>query len=323
MGYNFRKSINLGKGFKINLSKSGIGYSFKVPYGRVTKTASGKVNYNYTGEKLKGKRFQNKNSSVDTMTDIDSADIENFRVAEYCEIINKISILLWINRISNILILVTLFTIINLYFLIALAIGVIVKILIKSVFSLKLEYTLDGESAKVYGDRIKAWLSLNNCKKIWQVLSESKVANKKTNAGLSRNVTRKSIRILNKSPFYISTNVDSILLNLKKEILIMLPDKILIIRGCKAGAIDYDSLKMEVLETEFIEGKKAPTDAKIIDYRWKYSNKNGESDKRYKNNKKLPVYLYGVIRLTSEEGLNVEIQCSNVNIIDSFKKYVI
>lgn len=30
MGWRFRKSINLGLGFRINLSKSGIGYSWGV-----------------------------------------------------------------------------------------------------------------------------------------------------------------------------------------------------------------------------------------------------------------------------------------------------
>ena len=43
MGFNFRKSFNLGKYFKINLSKSGIGFSFGVPGFRVTKTANGKL----------------------------------------------------------------------------------------------------------------------------------------------------------------------------------------------------------------------------------------------------------------------------------------
>lgn len=309
-------------GFKINLSKSGVGYSFKVPYGRITKTASGKVNYNYTGEEPKGERYQDENPSVDTMTDIESADIENFRVAEYCEIINKITILLWLNRISNLLIILSIFAVVNLYFLIALVVGAIVKILIKTVFSLKFEYTLDDENSKEYNSKIKSWLSLNECKKVWQVVSEAKVTNKKTNAGLSRNVIRKSIKIANKTPYYLSTNVEVILLKLKKETLIMLPDKALIIRGCRAGAIGYDGLKIEVLETEFVENKKAPRDAKIVEYRWKYSNKNGEADKRYKNNKKLPIYLYGVIHLTSEEGLNVEIQCSNVEITKKFKAII-
>ena len=41
MGFRFRKSINIG-GFRINLSKTGIGYSFGFPGMRVTKLANGR-----------------------------------------------------------------------------------------------------------------------------------------------------------------------------------------------------------------------------------------------------------------------------------------
>ena len=43
MGLRFRKSINLGGGFRINLSKSGIGYSFGVKGARVTKKSNGGI----------------------------------------------------------------------------------------------------------------------------------------------------------------------------------------------------------------------------------------------------------------------------------------
>lgn len=43
MGFRFRKSINLGGGFRINLSKSGIGYSYGGKGFRVTKRADGKT----------------------------------------------------------------------------------------------------------------------------------------------------------------------------------------------------------------------------------------------------------------------------------------
>lgn len=41
MGFRFKKSFNLGKGLKINLSKHGIGYSVGTKGVRVTKTAKG------------------------------------------------------------------------------------------------------------------------------------------------------------------------------------------------------------------------------------------------------------------------------------------
>lgn len=37
MGFRYRKSINLGGGFRVNLSKSGIGYSWGTKGYRVTK----------------------------------------------------------------------------------------------------------------------------------------------------------------------------------------------------------------------------------------------------------------------------------------------
>ncbi|GAA0063623.1 DUF4236 domain-containing protein [Clostridium sp. CTA-1] len=48
MGFRYRKSINLGGGFPINLSKSGVGYSWGVPGYRVTKTANGKLRKTYS-----------------------------------------------------------------------------------------------------------------------------------------------------------------------------------------------------------------------------------------------------------------------------------
>ena len=41
MGFRFRKSINLGGGFRVNLSKSGVGYSWGTKGARITKTAKG------------------------------------------------------------------------------------------------------------------------------------------------------------------------------------------------------------------------------------------------------------------------------------------
>ena len=41
MGFRFRKSINLGGGFKINLSKSGVGYSWGTKGFRYTRKSTG------------------------------------------------------------------------------------------------------------------------------------------------------------------------------------------------------------------------------------------------------------------------------------------
>ena len=43
MGFRYRKSINLGKGFRVNMSKSGPGFSWGGNGFRLTRTAKGNI----------------------------------------------------------------------------------------------------------------------------------------------------------------------------------------------------------------------------------------------------------------------------------------
>lgn len=71
-----------------------------------------------------------------------------------------------------------------------------------------------------------------------------------------------------------------------------------------------------------VESNQVPSDAKIIDYTWLHVNKNGTPDKRFKNNPQLPISLYGSISIKSTNGLHVELQCSNVEIVNKFEKMI-
>lgn len=71
MGFRFRKSINLG-GVRVNLSKSGIGYSVGTKGARITKTANGRTRttlsipntgLSYVSESSKKKKNHNKNNT--------------------------------------------------------------------------------------------------------------------------------------------------------------------------------------------------------------------------------------------------------------------
>ena len=42
----------------------------------------------------------------------------------------------------------------------------------------------------------------------------------------------------------------------------------------------------------------------IVDYTWRYVNKSGGPDKKFKDNPKISVMLYSDIRFTSSNGLN-------------------
>ena len=340
MGLRFRKSINLGGGFRINLSKSGVGYSWGVKGYRVTKTASGRTRKTYsipgTGiswvdESRNSRRRLNQgqahNTPVmqpqDVMADIDSAAIDNFQAAEYSTIIEQIKKTIKFNNWFNICLLSTILAFAIPFFFVFTAIGIVGKIFLKSKGIVDLEYEMDDEITTKYTNRTNTWMSLNQCYKMWQITQQATVSNRKVNAGAGRDINRNILKFTNKLPYYLKTNVSCVVIPLKKEKLIMLPDKILLIRKNDVGVISYDNLHIAVNGTRFIESEGVPRDSQVIDYTWQYVNKNGSPDRRYSNNRQLPICLYATILVTSSEGLNVEIQCSNVSIAEEFSKHCI
>ena len=205
-------------------------------------------------------------------------------------------------------------------FFILTSVGVVGKIFLMAKGIVDLEYEMDTESEGKHNNRISTWMSLNQCSKMWQITQQATVSNRKVNAGADRNVSRNNLKLTNKPPYYIKTNVTCVVIPLKKEKLIILPDKMLVLRKNSAGVVSYENLHVDVKRTRFIESWSVPRDSQILSYTWQYVNKNGSPDKRYNNNRQLPVCLYAEILLTSAEGLNVEIQCSNVSIAEEFGK---
>lgn len=344
MGMRFRKSINLGGGFRINLSKSGIGYSWGAPGFRHTKTASGKrrntysipgTGISYVSESGKKKSAAKKSSqnnyaaqpqpyqnfnNADNFTEISSASINNFQSAEYSELLHSISRILKADKVANVLSIFIIFSLAPtpLFFIVGI-IGLLLKLYVRIGAHIKLDYEMDAYYQEKYTERINTWETLNTSQMLWQILGAGNVTNQKVEAGASRTVTRKAIKLSSKVPFFLKTDVKIIALNLQKEKIIILPDKILIIRGTKIGAEDYDKVSISVSSTEFIEHQFVPRDTEVLCHTWQYVNKNGGPDKRFKDNRQLPVCKYGVIKLRSESGINVELQCSNYNIANQLK----
>lgn len=99
MGFRFRKSINLGGGLKVNLSKSGIGYSVGTKGFRITKSAKGgvygTVSAPGTGMSYRTKNLNSKVHSKNTVQIQNSTDglieISPLHTQEQQNIINEIN----------------------------------------------------------------------------------------------------------------------------------------------------------------------------------------------------------------------------------------
>ena len=336
MGFRYRKSINLGGGFRINLSKSGVGYSWGTKGYRITKTAKGTTRRTYSipgtglsyteesggrSNRQTGNRNTNRAPSqpayqslnVSDERVIESADISQFKQVEQGNVSSAVERVIRLNWIGTILLWGTLLAFGNPVFWLLPVAGVILKVVARTSGRIDLEYSFDAEKEEEHLRRMDAWQLLVEGDKEWQILTEQQNANVRNHAGASRSSKRAECKIAKAHPFYIKTNVDTIQIILhNKESLIILPDKVLLVRKRKVGAIDYSDFIINVSSTRFVESDSVPKDAQIVGQTWQYVNKNGTPDRRHKDNKQFPVCMYGQITLCSASGLNVELHISNL-----------
>lgn len=339
MGTRFRKSINLGNGFRVNVSKSGIGYSWGIPGFRITKTAKGKTRRTYsvpatgishTTENRNINRSNTKhpvpsqktvsqtNIPTNGTIQLDAGNINSYCSAEYEDFLYAIHRYKNLNLVANILLL-TIFLIAMPIFVISFVVGIVLKIYVYLYCRIPIEYQLDAEMKIAYEQRTNMWYSLNSSKKLWQLTSYSNVTNKKMTAGADRLVDRHSIKIKKDTPKFLKTNMTFVHLVLGKEQIYLLPDRAIVIRGTKIGSLSYDDIRISASDYEFIEAQAVPSDCEVIGNTWLKVNKDGTPDRRFKENCQIPVCKYGLIKLQTSARMDIRICCSNPKLLQNFK----
>jgi hypothetical protein len=175
----------------------------------------------------------------------------------------------------------------------------------------RLFYELDGAEQQKHSIVQQALGQLSQCQRIWRVEGESATFDRKRNAGASSLVRRTTITVGNLNPPRVETNVPVPCVNMGRSQLFFLPDVILYREGGRYGAVAYGDFRIEQGFTQFIESDAVPLDAAVVSHTWRYVNRNGGPDRRFNNNRQLPVLRLGVLVFTSAKGLNIQLNTSN------------
>ena len=331
MGFRYRKSINLGGGFRINISKSGVGYSWGVKGYRITKTARGTTRRTSsipgTGlsfvEETSNKKITSNQNNIPSIDNnhYDTKEIVNNITNEFVSegledilhaarrtmVLNKITtVLFWLSLL--LFFIKPIYTSISLIFL-------IFRIFIKTFGRVKLEYCIEEDQKEIIESRLNQILKLFECKKIWRLIESSNVIDKKYSSGASTTVVRVECHTSTKVPFPFKTSEKAGVFKSGKETLIFLPDKLFVIQKNKIGALNYSDITTDKRTTRFVESESVPKDSEIVGQTWKYINKSGGPDRRFKDNRQIPICEYGEIEMTSSAGLNTLFMFSNPNVL--------
>jgi hypothetical protein len=183
-------------------------------------------------------------------------------------------------------------------------------------------YDFEPEIEEAYGRLHGCASSLAACAGTWHIEAEGQVLDRKYHAGASSLVRRKSTFIRKAEPPYLKTNVETISIGVGRQTLHFFPDRVLVYDKDGVGAVNYRDLRLGVQPGRFIEDGPVLYDAKVVDRTWRYVNKSGGPDRRFKDNKELPICLYEQISLSSASGLNELIQVSRCGVAEDFAEAI-
>ncbi|MFK0334836.1 SH3 domain-containing protein [Rhizobium sp. NPDC090275] len=168
-------------------------------------------------------------------------------------------------------------------------------------------YDLEGDAETAYTKLAQGFDAMRSCAGKWHVEAGGTITNLtawKRNAGASHLVEKKSTTLAYSLPSVIKSNLTPPALNVGKQVMYFFPDVVLMQEGSRIGAITYRDLEIRWQDSRFIEDGPVPSDARIVDHTWKHPNKSGGPDRRFKDNKQIPICLYEVIHFRSDSGVN-------------------
>lgn len=164
----------------------------------------------------------------------------------------------------------------------------------------------DGSFAAIQG----ACEKLAGANRVWYVATEQHTVDWKRQAGANFLVERKQAQVKVIEPPFISTNVTIWGVEAGNTKILFFPDTALIFQQGQYQAAPYESVNISFSLSRFAD-LSPPQDAEIIGHTWQYVNKNGGPDRRFSNNRQIPLALYGIVRITSSSGVDLRLYVSS------------
>jgi hypothetical protein len=339
MGFFFRKSIGFGP-VRLNFSKSGVGASVGVKGARLTVPAHGSTYITvgshgfYYRQSVKtanvaGARTQEHSShSSASAEEPRDGTIPTASIGELVECSNK-DLVRQLNERANV-------KDTSLLAWISCGIGVMAAVLASDPRWLaptvvlatlarflhrrhvdhtttRLIYSLSDAESVHYARVQQAIEHLAKSQRVWRITQEVAVNQPKLHAGASSVIMRHSVGVGPLQIPRVTANVPMTGIHIGDIKMCLLPDMILYWQNGTFANIPYEALRATQSITRFIEDGSVPTDAVVVGKTWKYVNKDGGPDRRFNNNRQLPIVQYGQVDIVSSHGLNIHLQVSSVD----------
>lgn len=176
-------------------------------------------------------------------------------------------------------------------------IGFVVKTKNSKVF---VGYELDPAAVRRLEEIAEALGVLRRCSHVWmyRVARTEGKQHWKYNAGDTFRVDKLPLALFNRKIPNVETNVRVHGITYHSQAIYFLPEKILVINGSEVRNVPYRDLHIGVDSLEYVESEgHVFKDSEVIGQRWKFINRDGSQDRRFKDNVELPVVRCGILAL--------------------------
>ncbi|WP_240933094.1 hypothetical protein [Diaphorobacter sp. HDW4B] len=174
-------------------------------------------------------------------------------------------------------------------------------------------YEPDAPASALFEDLMTAFKKASSQQKLKAITVTSRYADTKYSAGAQQGLKFGSASAhLGDAPNVVA-NISIPIFTAEKTTLAFYPDRILIFKDGKVGSINYSSIDVECNAVTYVEEESVPNDARVVGHTWKYVNKKGGPDRRFKDNKQIPLCAYTQMKLRTSTGLDVQFLGSKEN----------
>lgn len=310
MGFYIRKSVNLGGGLKLNISGKGLGLSAGVKGFRVGVNGRGTYVHMGRGGLYYRKQFSfNDRREPEPISVPEERSIEP-RIEHTEDLQRPIPMMNLDSGAENIaehfrprpnhywipifLGIWALLAAAQPWLLAALLVACVVSVVFIERAKARdlLVYDLEEEPLSTYERFVSEFERAFSCSMFWQYTSKSFTHDLKRNAGAHWITQRRRASSATDTAKKFRSNISIPALKSGSEEILFLPDYVVVLYTTAASVHRYSDVAMNVSLAQHIESDAVPHDARIVDHTWRYPNKNGGPDRRFRDNYEIPVCLY-------------------------------
>jgi hypothetical protein len=176
------------------------------------------------------------------------------------------------------------------------------------------EFALDDQTRAAFEQVTQAFEALTRCARTWNVTSFRPNDRKVTRSAATCSVERAPVRFtISDDPVLRTEGKVLKLANAEDADLLVYPGFVFMQSRGDLALVDLREIKVTYRPSRFIEEEPVPHDAVVVDYTWAKCNKDGSPDRRFANNRRIPIASYGELTLESESGLNEQYQFSSAD----------